>query len=89
MGLDEVGRITHGRGNSSAAGRGLPRSRFAGRPWCATRSYGLGGRSAGELRTFADRGWAGFGERRRLGGADHQDVRALPARPSATTGRAA
>jgi RNA polymerase sigma factor (sigma-70 family) len=27
--------------------------------------------------------------RRRLGGADHQDVRALPVRPSATTGRAA
>jgi RNA polymerase sigma factor (sigma-70 family) len=27
--------------------------------------------------------------RRRLGGADHQDVRALPARPSAMTGRAA
>src|SRR5204863_9106827 len=25
--------------------------------------------------------------RRRLGGADHQDVRALPGRPSATTGR--
>jgi RNA polymerase sigma factor (sigma-70 family) len=27
--------------------------------------------------------------RRRLGGADHQDVRALPVRPSAMTGRAA